>query len=573
MALNRIKVWIKEVLYFADLNAEIDNIIENPVDLISPLTDTLDMNGKELTLDASGESAITTATTDVVDIEAQSFAVLKVDGATATCKNGITIASAATGDPALISVHGEADIGLEIHNDQAEPILKLAVTATAVNEITVTNAATGANPTIAATASDTDTDIGIDFENDQAEEMLVLGSVPTGVNHLIISNAATTANPTIACAGDESDIGITLQNQDDEPMLELDSVPTSTNWVKVSSAAGGADATITGGAAGADAGVTILGKGAGTLKLGDASLIFPDSDGAAANYIMVTDNSGPALSLSSNVIGAGDATTTVIPLPRAHLAGCQMTRTDANTITVSIGQARGGTAKDGANFDLANLPLATTLAKDIDTTWAAGAGGGLCDTDFASGGSDCEADTWYHVFLIEDGAGTVDVGFDQDIDCTELLDDSGYTNFRRIGSVLTDGAKDILAFTQVGDEFIFATLIDAGATTPTTDAHTALALSVPPDVNVLAVFNMDFDDDDQANASVSVYSGVGDQTGGGISTGYISLLIGGQTSDGTAGQFRLLTDTSKQIGYHASHTLDQFSVGVLGWIDRRGRDD
>jgi hypothetical protein len=44
MALARIKTWVAEVLAFADLNAEFNNILSNPIALISPVTANLDMD-------------------------------------------------------------------------------------------------------------------------------------------------------------------------------------------------------------------------------------------------------------------------------------------------------------------------------------------------------------------------------------------------------------------------------------------------------------------------------------------------------------------------------------------------
>src|SRR3990167_8076265 len=58
MALSRTKVWVAEVLTFADLNAEFNGILNNALSLISPLTGSLDIDGQTLTLDAA---AVTTA--------------------------------------------------------------------------------------------------------------------------------------------------------------------------------------------------------------------------------------------------------------------------------------------------------------------------------------------------------------------------------------------------------------------------------------------------------------------------------------------------------------------------------
>ncbi|MES0386007.1 MAG: hypothetical protein ABUJ98_15665, partial [Hyphomicrobium sp.] len=171
-------------------------------------------------------------------------------------------------------------------------------------------------------------------------------------------------------------------------------------------------------------------------------------------------------------------------LPPDHLSGCELTWTDANTITIAAGKARNSADDD-------NIVLAASLAKDIDATWAAGAGGGLNATDFASGTNDCEASTWYHVFLIEDGAGTVDAGFDKSIAATNLKSDSTYTKFRYIGSVKTDGSKDILAFIQHGDTFLWdASVQDIYAANFSNAIQTHTLASVPDDVRVEALVTM-----------------------------------------------------------------------------------
>lgn len=53
MALSRVKTWISgEVLTASDLNSEFNNILNNPVSLISPLTGAIDFDGYAVTLDA-----------------------------------------------------------------------------------------------------------------------------------------------------------------------------------------------------------------------------------------------------------------------------------------------------------------------------------------------------------------------------------------------------------------------------------------------------------------------------------------------------------------------------------------
>lgn len=68
MALTRLTEWVKQTLTFQSLNAEFNNILNNPVALISPLTATLDMDGKTLIMDADGDSSLSMGSDDVLVI-------------------------------------------------------------------------------------------------------------------------------------------------------------------------------------------------------------------------------------------------------------------------------------------------------------------------------------------------------------------------------------------------------------------------------------------------------------------------------------------------------------------------
>ena len=85
MALSRLKVWVAEVLTFADLNAEFDNVLNNPVSLISPLTGPLDLDGQTVTADAA---AVTTfASTASISWNFASGAKSGTPGTTGTVAN------------------------------------------------------------------------------------------------------------------------------------------------------------------------------------------------------------------------------------------------------------------------------------------------------------------------------------------------------------------------------------------------------------------------------------------------------------------------------------------------------
>ena len=69
MAISRAKTWVKEVLTFADLNAEFDNIINNALSLISPLTGNLDVDANKIILDGDQDTSIRADTDDQIDFE------------------------------------------------------------------------------------------------------------------------------------------------------------------------------------------------------------------------------------------------------------------------------------------------------------------------------------------------------------------------------------------------------------------------------------------------------------------------------------------------------------------------
>ena len=122
----------------------------------------------------------------------------------ASAVNEIDISNAATGNRPIISTDGEVDIGLEFHNDQGEEMLRLIPVATAINQIDIRNAATTARPIISTGG---EADIGIEFHNDQAEQMLILVPVATAVNEVTITNAATGNSPSVSATG-ETNTGI-----------------------------------------------------------------------------------------------------------------------------------------------------------------------------------------------------------------------------------------------------------------------------------------------------------------------------------------------------------------------------
>ena len=146
----------------------------------------------------------------------------------------------------------------------------------------------------------------------------------------------------------------------------------------------------------------------------------------------------------------------------------------SHDITIATGVARDST-------DVVTLRLSSAMTKQIDAGWAAGTGaGGLFSGSVGN-------TTWYYVFIIrKDSDGTIDCGFDTSI--TAANKPAGYTYYRRIGAVLTNGSANIIKFRQQnGKEFIWDVVV-ANASTQNPGTNAVLqAVTVPP--NFISITN------------------------------------------------------------------------------------
>ena len=107
MSLSRVKVWIAgETLAASELNAEFNNILNNPVSLISPLTATLDLDGQRLTLDSDGDLNFLTTSDDVLALRKDTTSLFVWDAATASVVNGLQFLSTIANDAVEIQAQG-----------------------------------------------------------------------------------------------------------------------------------------------------------------------------------------------------------------------------------------------------------------------------------------------------------------------------------------------------------------------------------------------------------------------------------------------------------------------------------
>lgn len=272
---------------------------------------------------------------------------------------------------------------------------------------------------------------------------------------------------------------------------------------------------------------------------------------------------------AANTEWVNDRIAASLALVRSYLAGLTMSTAGGST-TMAIAA---GVAADSAN--VAMIALAAAINKTTGA-WAVGSGNGGRLTAVAVANN-----TWYTFFLIRNPtSGVVDVAFQVEVagvvtDPTANLP-AGYTQFRRIGSGLTNGSAQWVAFTQNGDDFdLLDGVLDVDTTNPGTAAVLA-TLSVPRGVKVQARINVlpTF-----GSNSTPVYLSDPAVTNAAPSRTVAPLATTAGVSSsaaetgGWSGHVR--TDTSARIRYRlaASGGADIIRIATLGWRDRRGRDD
>jgi hypothetical protein len=229
-----------EILLASDLNSSFSTIHDNAISLISPITGTLDLNGNEFILDVDGDTSLTADTDDRADMRLGGVDVFRFDGTTASVVNGIDFVGTITGTRARLVATGDTNIGISIRakgtaagattviedGSGNEILIADIATASAVNEVTVTNAATSNRPRIAASG---ETNVGLALrpkgtgagasvvlEDGSGNEVLICGvATASAVNELTVTNAATGTGPTLSVTGGDTHIDLNLTPKGD----------------------------------------------------------------------------------------------------------------------------------------------------------------------------------------------------------------------------------------------------------------------------------------------------------------------------------------------------------------------
>lgn len=262
-----------------------------------------------------------------------------------------------------------------------------------------------------------------------------------------------------------------------------------------------------------------------------------------------------ASAIGTNTANIATNTANITALTPGYLFGLTLS-TAGSSATFSV--AAGG-ASDSAGTSL--MSLASAISKTT-SSWAVGTGNGALDTGTITNNA------WHHVFIIKRlDTGVVDVLIS--LSATAPTMPSNYTPKRRIGAMLTNGSGQWVKFVQLGDEFLWDTIVNnANAQNPGTSG-TLYTLTVPTGVKVSAQLSILW-----FNVTSSNYLFVSspDITAPTVTTATNATLYSvDSTHPGVTGAI-VRTNTSGQVRATASGSDGSMYLNTIGWVDRRGRD-
>ena len=253
-----------------------------------------------------------------------------------------------------------------------------------------------------------------------------------------------------------------------------------------------------------------------------------------------------------------------LSITRGYIDGL-IASNDAGDTDHDIAIANGAASLiDGAgNYNI--FELTTALVKQIDAVWSEGT-----DAGGRASGVALTVDTHYYLFLIAKDDGTIDAGFDTDVDATNLLADAtDYTWYRHIMDVITNSSSNIFDFVQYVNAVVILDdeILDIDDAVGTIDVFQTGTTSVPP--NTYGLFR------GLGEASAANEVGFSLKSVGGSA---VVTQSNRDAADSTvrrgAGSVQFPVDSNRQIQYTISGdgTWAEFRLRTSGFISNRGKD-
>lgn len=227
------------------------------------------------------------------------------------------------------------------------------------------------------------------------------------------------------------------------------------------------------------------------------------------------------------------------------------------------------TMRDGAG-NYTSFRSTATITKRIDAAWAAGNNaGGLASAVTLS------ADSMYIPFFIGKDDGTVDAGWDTDINAANLLSDAtGYSWFRRaLRGQFTDSLSNLRGIVQFGDVVRYKDVVPDvdNDSTGTQGVFKTAAVSVPP--NQMGSFLFLVSAASSTFVSGHITGAVGN-TSKDVADRAISISTQTSGNVGCSVVTQVLVSAGSQVSYTLTTpgSWSRADVGTRGWTDDRGRN-
>jgi hypothetical protein len=204
----------------------------------------------------------------------------------------------------------------------------------------------------------------------------------------------------------------------------------------------------------------------------------------------------------------------------------------------------------------------SALTKKLNANWVAGTNQGGLDT-----GSKANS-TWYHCYGIYNPTTlTSDFLFSTGATTPTTLP-SGYTKFKRVGSVKTNGSGNIIGFLQSGFYFFLKSPVLEFSDSSTTTAA-LVTLTTPLGIKAISILSTTAGTAPGSTKIVRIFSpDATDATPDASNTNGGYIQTSGSTTDVYLGSGNILvpTNTSSQV-YHRASVSTSITINTQGWID------
>ncbi len=297
--------------------------------------------------------------------------------------------------------------------------------------------------------------------------------------------------------------------------------------------------------------------GTSEWEIGIGTVIAGSPDTLTRDHVLRSSNAGALVNFS-----AGDKD---IFLPEPALSRSERGYIDGfitqNNATDSDHDIDFGEGWGRDDLNQIDIITTVTIIKQLDAAFAEGSNQGGLDTGAIA------ADTWYHMHAITKPNSDSDFLFS--LSATAPTLPSGFTHSRRVGSVLTNGSSNIIAYRQTGNIFYWVeSALDLSIASPGTDPDTLFVVSAPLGVETKAIVRL----------SGSNSGGSGGQFGvghGSMATppsifDYFTLLVTIGSSTFSKETLGVETNTSSQLRFRTVSMGTSIALRTLGYIDPRG---